>query len=80
MCWKYSLKNFHILELHSVGHIPNSNVHLISLGKLLANGAKVHGDANSINVTYGDGKILAPFVPGKIGIGIPLKRCTLACS
>ena len=70
MCWKYSLKNFHILELHSVGHIPNSNVHLISLGILLANGAKVHGDANSINVTYGDGKILAPFIPGRIGIGM----------
>ena len=58
MHWKDSLKNSHILELHSIGHIPNSNVCLVSLGKLLANGAKVHGDANSINVTYGDDKYL----------------------
>ena len=70
MCWKDSLKNSHILELHGVGHIPNSNVCLISLGKLLANGAKVNGDANSINVTYDNGKILAPFAPGRIGIGM----------
>ena len=64
MCWK------DFLELHGVGHISNSNVCLVSLRKLLANGAKVNGDANSINVTYGDGKILAPFVPGRIGIGM----------
>ena len=70
MCWEDFLKNSYILELHSVEHIPNSNVHLISLGILLANGAKVHGDANSINVTYGDGKILALFIPGRIGIGM----------
>ena len=70
MCWEDSLKNSHILELHGVGHIPNSNVRLVSLGKLLANGAKVNGDANFINVTYGDGKILAPFIPGRIDIGI----------
>ena len=63
-------KNSHILELHSVGHIPNSSVHLISLGKLLANGAKVNGDVNFINVTYGDGKILAPFIPWRIDIGM----------
>ena len=68
--WEDSLKNSHILELHSVGHIPNSNVHLVSLGKLLANGTKVNGDVNSINVAYGDGKILAPFVPGRIGMYI----------
>ena len=53
-----------------MGHIPHSNAHLISLRKLLANGAKVHGDVNFINVTYGDGKILAPFIPDRIGIGI----------
>ena len=70
MCWEDFLKNSHILELYSVGHIPNSNVCLVSLGKLLANGAKVNGDANTINVTYGDGKILAPFIPGRIGIGM----------
>ena len=70
VCWEDSLKNSHILELHSVEHIPNSNVYLISLGKLLANGAKVHGNANSINVTYGDGKMLAPFIPGRISIGV----------
>ena len=70
VCWEDCLENFHILELHSVGHIPNSNVRLISLGKLLANGAKVHGDVNSINMTYGNGKILAPFVLGKIDIGM----------
>ena len=70
MCWEDSLKNSHILELHDVRHIPNSSVHLVSLGKLLANGAKVNGDANSINVTYGDGKILAPFISGRIGIGM----------
>ena len=70
MCQEDSLKNSHILELHGVGHIPNSNVCLISLGKLLANGAKINSDTNSINVTYGDGKILAPFIPGRIGIGM----------
>ena len=70
MHWEDSLKNSHILELYSVGHISNSNVYLVSLGKLLENSAKVHGDANSINITYGDGKILAPFVPGRIGIGM----------
>ena len=70
MCWEDSLKNSHILELHSVRHIPNSNVCLVSLGKLLANAAKVNGDTNSINATYGDGKILAPFVPGRISIGM----------
>ena len=70
MHWEDSLKNSYILGLHGVGHIPNSNVCLISLGKLLANGAKIYGDANSINVTYGDGKILATFIPGRIDIGI----------
>ena len=60
MYWEDSLKNFHILELHSVGDIPNSNICLVSLGKLLENGAKI----------YGDGKILAPFVPGRINIGM----------
>ena len=70
VCWKDSPKNSHILELHGVGHIPNSNVCLIFLGKLLANGAKVNGDVNSINVTYDNGKILAPFSPERIGIGM----------
>ena len=70
MHWKDSFQNSHILELHSVGHIPNSNVCLIFIGKLLANGAKVHNNANSINVTYGDGKILVPFIPGRIDIGM----------
>ena len=70
VCWEDSFKNSHILELHNIGHIPNSNVHLISLGKLLANSTKVYDDANSINVTYGDGKILAPFIPGRISVGI----------
>ena len=42
MCWEGSLKNSHILELHDVRHIPNSSVHLVSLDKLLANGAKCY--------------------------------------
>ena len=29
VCWEDSLKNSHILELHDVGHISNSNVCLV---------------------------------------------------
>ena len=40
----YVHKKSHLLDLHSTCHIPNSGVHLISLGQLLNHGAKVQGD------------------------------------
>ena len=58
------------MDLHNVGLIPNSDVCLVSLGQLLACGAKVHGDDRQITVTYGDGTILAPFTPGRVGHGL----------
>ena len=57
----------HDIELHDVGHIPNSSVNLISLGHLLQAGAKVTGETNTITVTYSDGNILAPFTTGFLG-------------
>ena len=58
------------MDLHNVGLIPNSGVRLVSLGQLLARGAKVHGDDCQITVTYGDGTTLAPFTPGRVGRGL----------
>ena len=69
LCPGRILSRTSILELHDIRHISNSNVYLVFLGKLLANSAKIYDDANSINMTYGDSKILAPFVPGRISIG-----------
>ena len=77
--WKCS----HDIELHDVGHIPNSSVNLISLGHLLQAGAKVTGETNTTTVTYGDGNILAPFTTGFLGWNMytlkasPIHSCAL---
>ena len=60
-------KKSHLLDLHGACHIPNLGVHLISLGQLLNHGAKVQRDMHQINVLYGDGILLAPFTPGRLG-------------
>ena len=65
--WTDGRKCSHIIELHDVGHIPNSGINLISLGQLLQRGAKVTGEMNTLTVTYGDGDILAPFTTGFLG-------------
>ena len=78
-------KKSHLLDLHGIWHIPNSGVHLISLGQLLNHGAKVQGDMHQINVLYGDGILLAPFKPGHLGSNmytlesLPLKGLTMTC-
>ena len=65
--WTDDHKRSHDIELHDVGHIPNSGVNLISLGHLLHAGVKVTGEMNTITVTYSDGDILAPFTTGFLG-------------
>ena len=65
--WIDDRKCSHDIELHDVGHIPNSSVNLLSLGHLLQAGAKVTGETNTIIITYGDGNILATFTTGFLG-------------
>ena len=79
-------KKSHLLDLHGACHIPNSGVCLISLGQLLNHGAKVQGDMHQINVLYGDGILLAPFTPGRLGSNmytlesLPLKGLIMTCT
>ena len=65
--WTDNRKCSHDIELHDIGHIPNSGVNLILLGHLLQAGAKVTGETNTIIVTYGDSNILVPFTTGFLG-------------
>ena len=79
-------KQSHLLDLHGTWHIPNLDVHLISLGQLLNHGAKVQGNMHQINVLYSDGILLAPFTPGHLGSNmytlesLPLKGLTMTCT
>ena len=73
-------KHSHDIELHDVGHIPNSGINLISLGHLLQAGAKVTGETNTITVTYGDSDILAPFTTGFLGWNMYTLKASLVHS
>ena len=68
--WLDQDQKIKILNLHNIGHIPNSDVHLVSLGFLLNHGAKIHGDMEHLTVTYSDGTPLACFIPGHMGPGM----------
>ena len=70
MQWLDEDRKIKILDLHNVGHIPNSGVHLVSLGFLLHHGAKIHGDMEYLTVTYGDGTPLARFIPSHMRPGM----------
>ena len=65
--WKDPQGVDQILTLHNISHLPNSGVKLISMGALMNHSAKVIGDAEAINVTYGDGTMLVQFTPGPLG-------------
>ena len=61
--WRDSNGSLQQLTLIGVGHIPNSGVHLVSIGQLLASSATIQGDRSSICMLYKDGMLLAPFTP-----------------
>ena len=76
--WVESCKHSYDIELHNIGHIPNSGINLISLGHLLQAGAKVTGELNTITVTYVDGDILAPFTTSFLSQNIYTLKTSLS--
>ena len=81
--WIDDCKCSHNIELHDIGHIPNSGINLIFFGHLLQAGAKVTGETDTITVIYGDGDILVPFTTGFLGWNMytlkvsPIHSCAL---
>ena len=61
--WRDSNESLQHLTFVGMGHIPNSGVHLVSMGQLLASSTTVQGNRSSIHMLYGDGTLLAPFTP-----------------
>ena len=61
--WRDSNGSLQHLMLVGMGHIPNSGVHLVFMGQLLAFSATIQGNKSFIYMLYGDGTLLVPFTP-----------------